>query len=62
MAIAPISAASAGDNAVVAAVTGKKVRVRGYALYNGVATARTRSGAPGRRTSPACCTGRRRSV
>jgi hypothetical protein len=36
MAIAPISAATLGDNAVVAAVTGKKVRVRGYALYNGV--------------------------
>jgi hypothetical protein len=39
MAIAAISAATLGDNAVVAAVTGKKVRVRGYALYNGVATA-----------------------
>jgi hypothetical protein len=39
MAIAPISAAASGDNAVVAAVTGKKVRVRGFSLYNGVATA-----------------------
>lgn len=37
--IAPITAAAAGDNAIVAAVTGKKIRVRGYELTNGVATA-----------------------
>jgi hypothetical protein len=46
-AIAPITAAAAGDNAVVAAVTGKKIRVRGFAVYNGVATvqnAKWRSG------------------
>jgi hypothetical protein len=39
VAIAAITAAAAGDNAVVAAVTGKKIRVRGFAVYNGVATA-----------------------
>jgi hypothetical protein len=46
-AIAPITAAAAGDNAVVPSVTGKKIRVRGFALYNGVATgqnAKWRSG------------------
>jgi acyl-CoA-binding protein len=46
-AIAPITAAASGDNAVVPAVTNKKIRVRGYALYNGVATgqnAKWRSG------------------
>lgn len=37
--VAAVAASASGDNAVVAAVAGKKVRVRGFALYNGVATA-----------------------
>jgi hypothetical protein len=47
MAIAAISAATLGDNAIVTAVPNKKVRVRGFALYNSVATvqnAKWRSG------------------
>lgn len=39
VAIAAIAASSSGDNAIVAAVTGKKIRVRQVHLSNGVATA-----------------------
>lgn len=37
--IAPITASASGDNTIVAAVTGKKIRVKGYAITNGAATA-----------------------
>lgn len=46
--MAPIAASASGDNAVVAAVAGKKIRVRGFGILNGVATAQNvkwRSGA-----------------
>ena len=39
MPLAPISANTIGDTAVVAAVTGKRVVVSDVVLYNGVATA-----------------------
>jgi uncharacterized surface anchored protein len=36
--VAPIAASSSGDNTVVAAVTGKKIRVKAYAMTNGAAS------------------------
>ena len=39
MATAAVAASTLGDNAIVAAVPGKKIRVRAFALFNGVATA-----------------------
>jgi hypothetical protein len=41
MAIAVVNASAAGDNTIVAAVAGKKVRVQRYELSNGAATANT---------------------
>lgn len=45
--IAAVAASASGDNAIVAAVAGKKIRVRGFELFNSVATvqnAKWRSG------------------
>jgi hypothetical protein len=36
--IAPITASASGDTAVVAAVAGKKIRIKGYAITNGAAS------------------------
>jgi len=39
MALAAINAAGLGDNSVIAAVAGKKIRVRGLSLWHGDSTA-----------------------
>jgi hypothetical protein len=39
--VAAIAASASGDNTVVAAVAGKKIRVRSFSLFNGPATANT---------------------
>lgn len=39
MALFMVTVSSSGDNPVVAAVTGKKIRVKSFELVNGVATA-----------------------
>lgn len=39
MAIASVAAAASGDNAIVPATAGKKIRVERFQLFNGVATA-----------------------
>lgn len=36
--VAPITASASGDTPVVAAVTGKKIRVKGFAITNGAAS------------------------
>ena len=39
MAIAAVAASASGNNQIVAAVTGKVIRVKRFALFQGVATA-----------------------
>ena len=41
MPVAKVAASTAGDNQVVAAQTGKKVRVYRFSLFNGAATAQS---------------------